>query len=77
VAIGFVLIRTEPGKERIVMEGLEAVPEVVEVHSLFGEYDLIAKLEAADPDQLGHVVVSKVRSIVGVATTLTLAAGPL
>ena len=35
-------------------------------------YDLIAKLEAADFDTLGHVIVNKIRSIEGVVDTKTL-----
>ena len=48
------------------------VSEIVELHPLFGEYDLIVKLEAQDFDSLGHLVVEKIRSIEGVKETKTL-----
>lgn len=72
MAIGFVLISAAPRKEHDVYNALQKVSEVVELHPLFGEYDLIAKLEAPDFDTLGHVVVNKIRSIDGVVDTKTL-----
>jgi len=39
---------------------------------LFGEYDLIAKIEAEDFNVSGQVVVDKIRSIAGVIDTKTL-----
>ena len=45
---------------------------IVELHPLFGEYDLIAKVEAPDFDTLGHVVGTKIRSNEGVVNTKTL-----
>ena len=72
VAVGFVLISAAPGREHDVYNTLLKVSEIVELHPLFGEYDLIAKLEAADFDTLGHVIVNKIRSIEGVVDTKTL-----
>jgi len=72
MAIGFVLISTAPAKEHEVYNELLKVKEIVELHPLFGEYDLIAKVEAADFNVLGQVVVDKIRSIQGVIDTKTL-----
>jgi len=72
MAVGFVLISAAPGKEHEVYNTLLKVSEIVELHPLFGEYDLIAKLEASDFDTLGHVIVNKIRSINGVVDTKTL-----
>ena len=73
MAVGFVLIGVEPQKERAVQDRLMKVEEVVELYPLFGEYDLIAKVEAEDYDRIGQVVVSKIRTIAGVRATKTLA----
>jgi len=70
--VGFVLISTAPAKEHEVYNELLKVKEVVEVYPLFGEYDLIAKIEASDFNLLGQVVVDKVRSQPGVIDTKTL-----
>ena len=73
MAVGFVLIGVEPKKERDVYQHLLKIEEVVELYPLFGEYDLIAKIEAGSYDQIGEIVVSKVRAIEGIKTTKTLA----
>lgn len=70
--MGFVLISTAPAKEHEVYNELLKVKEVVELYPLFGEYDLIAKIEASDFNLLGQVVVDKVRSQPGVIDTKTL-----
>lgn len=70
--IGFVLISTAPAKEHHVYNELLKIKEIVELHPLFGEYDLIAKVEAKDLEELGKIVVEKIRSIDGVADTKTL-----
>lgn len=72
LAIGFVLVSTSPAKEHEVYNALLRVPEIVELHPLFGEYDLIAKIEAEDFNTLGQIVVDKIRTIPGVVDTKTL-----
>jgi DNA-binding Lrp family transcriptional regulator len=72
LAVGFVLISAAPAREHDVYNELLKVAEIVELHPLFGEYDLIAKLEAPDFDTLGHVIVNKIRTIAGVVDTKTL-----
>lgn len=72
MAVGFVLISTAPAKEHEVYNELLKVKEIVELHPLFGEYDLIAKIEAEDFNLLGQVVVDRVRAIPGVIDTKTL-----
>ena len=72
MAIGFVLIKTVPASEYNVYNTLLKVPEIKEAIPLFGEYDLIVKIEAPDFDKLGEIIVEKVRSIDGVQETKTL-----
>jgi DNA-binding Lrp family transcriptional regulator len=72
MAIGFVLISAAPAKEHEVYNKLSKVDHIIELHPLFGEYDLIAKIEADDFESLGNIVVNKIRSIDGVIDTKTL-----
>ncbi len=72
MAIGFVLISAAPAREHDVYNKLSKVPQIVELHPLFGEYDLIAKIEAEDFEKLGHIVVNQIRAIDGVIDTKTL-----
>ena len=70
--LGFVLIKVMPGKERYVYDKLKDLKEVNELHPLFGEYDLIAKITAKDLEELSDIVVNKIRAIDGVVETKTL-----
>ena len=72
MAIGFVLISAAPAHEHEVYNKLSKVPQIIELHPLFGEYDLIAKIEANDFEDLGTIIVNKIRSITGVLDTKTL-----
>ena len=72
MAIGFVLVTTAPAKEHQVYNSLLNIEEIIEIHPLFGEYDIIAKIEAEDFDALGRIVVDKIRTIAGVIDTKTL-----
>ncbi len=72
MAIGFVLINAAPAHEHEVYTKLSKIPEVVEVHPLFGEFDLIAKIEPEDFEKLGELIIEKIRSIKGVIDTKTL-----
>jgi len=69
MAIGFVLINVAPAHEHEVYNKLSKIPQIVELHPLFGEYDLIAKIDAADFEELGTIIVNKIRAITGVLDT--------
>ena len=63
---------TVPGKEHEVYNKILEVNYVVEIHPLFGEYDLIVKIDAKDFSELGKVVIGQIRTIAGVIDTKTL-----
>jgi DNA-binding Lrp family transcriptional regulator len=68
----FVLINTTPTKEHEVYNTLLKNPQILEIHPLFGEYDLIAKIDVENVDQLGEIVKKNIRTIDGVIDTKTL-----
>lgn len=72
MTIGFVLIHVSTSREAEVFDKLSKIPEVVELHSLFGKYDMIAKIEAKDYDSIGEIVIHKIRTIDGILYTSTL-----
>ncbi|VVB59958.1 putative HTH-type transcriptional regulator [uncultured archaeon] len=72
MAIGFILINVAPAHEHDVYNKLSKIPQIVELHPLFGEYDLIAKIDAKDFEELGIIIVNKIRSIIGILDTKTL-----
>ena len=73
----FVLINTAPALEHEAYNKLFKMPEIIELYSLFGEYDLLARIEADDFEKLGVIVVNKIRSIDGVVDTKTLTGSKL
>ena len=71
MVLGYVLITIVPTHEQDVFNKLTKVPDILEIHQLFGEYDLIAKIDAEDYEKLGGVIISKIRTIAGVIDTKT------
>ncbi len=72
MVIGFVLIETEPPHEKEVFKLLQSVEGVIEIHPLFGDYDIIAKVEAENFAELSELVVARIRRINGITNTKTL-----
>jgi DNA-binding Lrp family transcriptional regulator len=72
VVIGFVLMHVSPLHENEVFNTLSKVPEVIDLHPLFGEYDLIAKIEAKDYEGIGEIIIHKIKTIDGITDTKTL-----
>ena len=72
MAIGFALLSISPLHEKTVYEILGRMPEIVELHPLFGEFDILVKIECNDIDSIGEVVINKIRSTKGVMDTKTL-----
>lgn len=69
--LAYLLIRVLED-ENGVMEKLKSMKEVKEVHVLFGEWDLLVKLEMPEPEMVGTFVMEKVRSIKEVKLTSTM-----
>lgn len=72
MAIGFALLSISPLHEKTVYELLGRVPEIIELHPLFGEFDILVKIECNDIDSIGEVVINKIRSTKGIMDTKTL-----
>jgi len=72
VVLGFVLMHISPLHEYEVFNKLLKLQEVIEVHPLFGEYDLIAKIEAKDYESIGEIIIHKIKIIDGITDTKTL-----
>ncbi len=70
--LAFVLISTVPGKEEEVYNKISKLDYVAEIHPLFGEYDLIVKIDAKDYNEIGKIMIERVRTIEGVIDTKTL-----
>jgi DNA-binding Lrp family transcriptional regulator len=72
MVIGFVLMHISPLHEYEVFNKISKLHEVIEVHPLFGEYDLIAKIKAEDYESIGQIIIDKIKTIDGIMDTKTL-----
>ena len=68
----YVLINCELGKEADIIENLKHMDSVKEVHGTFGAYDVVAKVEHNQKDQLREIITWGIRKIENVRSTLTL-----
>ena len=72
MGLGFALINFLPGHEYEAYNKLAKVPHILELYPLFGEYDIIAKIEAEDFENINDVVANKIKSIMGIDHTKML-----
>ena len=72
MASAYILINCEIGEESSVMSQLKEMTHVVEVHIVYGVYDLIAKIEAEDTDSLKKIVTENLRVLEKVRSTMTM-----
>lgn len=70
--MAFVLITVRHGIIEKVAEQLMKFKEVTEVHRLYGQFDIIIKVEAQDMKILEKFIYKNVRPISGVESTETL-----
>ena len=71
VIAAYILIQTEAGKAAIVAAALRDLPGVTEVAILAGPYDVIARAQAPDIDELAKLVTSQVQALDGVSRTMS------
>ncbi len=70
--IAFVLINAEIGSESEVLAELKKVEGIEEAYSVYGVYDVIAKVKADTMDKLKDVVTWRIRRLNKVRSTLTM-----
>jgi DNA-binding Lrp family transcriptional regulator len=59
--------------QRELAKRIAQLPGVYEVHIISGEYDLLLKVRGKTLEDIGTLVVDKIRHLKGVGTTLTFA----
>jgi len=68
----YILLTVSSGTERKVYQKLNELKEVEEVYELFGEYDMIIKIEVKDTKHLDLLVSDKIRTIREIKLTSTM-----
>ncbi|UCE92166.1 MAG: Lrp/AsnC family transcriptional regulator [Methanobacteriota archaeon] len=59
--------------QRETAEDIANIPGMFEVHLISGEYDMLLKVRGASMEDIGRLVVDRLRDVKGVARTLTCA----
>ena len=72
MAIGFVLITTMPGEEENERSALDGIEHVTDRWMLFGEFDILARVQADDEFTLTRCIVEEIRPLNGIQETKTM-----
>jgi DNA-binding Lrp family transcriptional regulator len=67
----YVLIKVAAGAESWVFEALKRIEGIEEVNVVYGEYDIIAKVNAQNMNDLRDIVIKQIRSVNGIVKTET------
>ncbi len=67
----YLLIRAEADKTRNAFETLIKIKGVKTAHIVTGPFDIILLVEASTLQELGDVILSKVRGVEGISRTMT------
>ena len=67
----YALVRVSPNKVKDVVQEIQEISGVKQVHPVTGPYDVIVFIEAADMKELGKVVLAEIHSLEGVIDTTT------
>ena len=72
MAEAYILINCEIGSEEDVIAALKNIGGIKEVHGTFGAYDILAKIESVQGEDLRETITWKIRKIDKIRSTLTL-----
>lgn len=67
----YILILTEVGKAAEVAAKVGEIDGIESAEDVTGPYDVIARAQAADVDELGRLVVAQIQRVDGIDRTLT------
>jgi DNA-binding Lrp family transcriptional regulator len=68
----YVLVNTEIGSEGEVLAAIEKVDGIQEAYTVYGVYDIVAKIGADSMDKLKEIVTWNIRRLDKVRSTLTM-----
>jgi DNA-binding Lrp family transcriptional regulator len=71
VVQAYILIQTEVGKAASVARAVSDISGVLHAEDVTGPYDVIARVEAANVDELGKLVIARIQDVPGITRTLT------
>ena len=67
----YILIQTDVGQAGSVAQAIAEIPGVGQADDVTGPYDVVARVEADNVDELGRMVIAQVQGLHGITRTLT------
>lgn len=68
----YVLLRVKPGMDRSILQSVKKLKEVKDFETVYGEYDLLVKIEVKTMEDLDAFIFDSIRTLSGVEGTTTL-----
>ena len=68
----YVMINCEMGSEGEIVEGVKLLDSVKEVSGVFGNYDIVVKLECPNVEEISETIAKKIRQLGKIQCTTTL-----
>ncbi len=68
----YILLRVKPGMDRAVFQAIRTLRQVKDLETVYGEYDLLVRIEVKNMEALDAFIFEAVRTISGVEGTTTL-----
>jgi DNA-binding Lrp family transcriptional regulator len=72
----YVLLTAALGREKEMLDEMNSIPGIKEIHRVMGLYDLILLVEADSQDSLKQVIQQRIRSLDSVHGTITMMVCP-
>ena len=67
--LAFILLTVEPSKEEDIINKLTALPEILELHLIFGDENILIKIRCQDINSIRDFITNKIRTINGIVKT--------
>ncbi|MHB8376631.1 MAG: Lrp/AsnC family transcriptional regulator [Dehalococcoidia bacterium] len=72
----YVLVVTNPGATKSVVDAIHRVQGVKELHEVMGPYDIVIEIEVDSLSEVPPILSDKIRTIAGIESTTSLVTFP-
>ncbi|MCH7809278.1 MAG: Lrp/AsnC family transcriptional regulator [Chloroflexi bacterium] len=72
----YVLIVTDPGKTKNVLEEIQGMQGIEAVHEVMGPYDIVVEISAENLQDIPRILGDHIRPVEGVQSTTSLVTFP-
>jgi DNA-binding Lrp family transcriptional regulator len=72
----YVLVVTDPGKTRRVIQAMYEIPGIVELHEVMGPYDIVVEIEVDNLQDIPPILGGQIRTLEGIESTTSLVTLP-